>query len=108
MIDGVTTTTDYCGNAVYENGVFHKLLTEYGYVTLADTAYHYFLQDHQGNNRVVVNQNGTVEEVNYYYPFGGIFASTFSVQPYKYNGKELDRKVDWIGMITGRGCMMLR
>ncbi|WP_455612810.1 RHS repeat domain-containing protein [Bacteroides congonensis] len=97
VIDGVTTTTDYCGNAVYENGVFHKLLTEYGYVTLADTAYHYFLQDHQGNNRVVVNQNGTVEEVNYYYPFGGIFASTFSVQPYKYNGKELDRKggLDW-------------
>ncbi|WP_458409424.1 RHS repeat domain-containing protein [Bacteroides congonensis] len=97
VIDGITTTTDYCGNAVYENGVLYKLLTEYGYVTLADTAYYFFLQDHQGNNRVVVNQNGTVEEVNHYYPFGGIFASTSSLQPYKYNSKELDRKggLDW-------------
>ena len=97
VIRNDTTVTDYCGNVVYENGVLHKLLTEYGYVTLADTAYHYFLQDHQGNNRVVVNQNGTVEEVNHYYPFGGIFASTSSLQPYKYNSKELDRKggLDW-------------
>ena len=30
-------------------------------------------------------------ETNHYYPFGGFFAST-SVQPYKYNGKELDTK----------------
>ena len=30
-------------------------------------------------------------EVNHYYPFGGLFANT-SVQPYKYNGKELDTK----------------
>ena len=27
-----------------------------------------------------------------YYPFGGTFTSTASVQPYKYNGKELDQK----------------
>ena len=53
---------------------------------------HYYLQDHQGNNRVVLNQNGTVEEVNHYYPFGGLFASSTHVQPYKYNGKELDTK----------------
>ena len=35
--------------------------------------------------------------MNHYYPFGGTFASTSSVQPYKYNGKELDRKggLDW-------------
>ena len=30
--------------------------------------------------------------MNHYYPFGGIFASTGNVQPYKYNGKELDTK----------------
>lgn len=53
--------------------------------------YHYFLQDHQGNNRVIAAQNGTVEEVNHYYPSGGVFGSSSSVQPYKYNGKELDR-----------------
>ncbi|MBV8040947.1 RHS repeat-associated core domain-containing protein, partial [Bacteroides sp. AN502] len=92
VINGTTTTTDYCGNVVYENGVQKLLLTEAGYVTLADRKYHYYLQDHQGNNRVVLNQNGTVEEVNHYYPFGGLFASSNNVQPYKYNGKELDTK----------------
>ena len=92
VINGTTTTTDYCGNVVYENGVQKLLLTEAGYVTLADKKYHYYLQDHQGNNRVVLNQDGTVEEVNHYYPFGGLFASSTNVQPYKYNGKELDTK----------------
>ena len=74
-IGSTTTTTDYCGNVVYENGAPKYLLTEEGYVTLADRKYHYFLQDHQGNNRVVVDAAGTVE-----------------VQPYKYNGKEYDDK----------------
>ena len=97
IIDGATTTTDYCDNAVYENGVLGKLLTGEGYITLSDTTYHYFLRDYQGNNRVVICPNGTVEEVNHYYPFGGVFASTSSAQPYKYNGKEVDRRngLDW-------------
>ena len=87
-----TTTPDYCGNVVYENGVQKLLLTDEGYVTLSDSKYHYYLKDHQGNNRVVINQSGTVEETNHYYPFGGVFASSGNVQPYKYNGKELDAK----------------
>ena len=91
-IGGTTMTTVYCGDVIYENGVQKLLLTEEGYVTLADKKYHYYLQDHQGNNRVVLNQSGTVEEVNHYYPFGGVFASTGNVQPYKYNSKELDAK----------------
>ena len=92
VINGTTTTTDYCGNVIYENGVQKLLLTEAGYLTLTDSKYHYYLQDHQGNNRVVIDQNGTVEETNHYYPFGGVFANSTSVQPYKYNGKELDTK----------------
>ncbi len=91
-IGSTTTTTDYCGNVVYENGVQKLLLTEEGYVTLSDSKYHYYLKDHQGNNRVVINQSGSVEETNHYYPFGGVFASTTNVQPYKYNGKEFDTK----------------
>ena len=91
-IGSTTTTTDYCGNVIYENGVQKLLLTEEGYVTLSDGKYHYYLKDHQGNNRVVINQSGTVEEANHYYPFGGVFASSGNVQPYKYNGKEYDSK----------------
>ncbi|MCS2654273.1 RHS repeat-associated core domain-containing protein [Bacteroides faecis] len=97
VTDKDTLITDYCGNVIYENGIPVKLLTEVGYVTLADAVHHYFLQDHQGNNRVVIDENNNVDEVNHYYPFGGVFASTSSVQPFKYNSKELDRKngLDW-------------
>ena len=91
-IGSTTTTTDYCGNVIYENGVQKLLLTEEGYITLSDSMYHYYLKDHQGNNRVVISQSGTVEETSHYYPFGGVFASAGNVQPYKYNGKELDTK----------------
>ena len=96
-ISNTTTTTDYCGNVVYENGTPKYLLTEEGYVTLVDKKYHYFLKDHQGNNRVVVDAAGTVEEVNHHYPFGGLFASSGKAQPYKYNGKEYDDQngVNW-------------
>ena len=92
-----TATTDYVGNVVYENNSPKLLLTDAGYVSLSDGKYHYYLKDHQGNNQVVINQSGTVEEVNHYYPFGGVFASSGNVQPYKYNGKELDRKngLEW-------------
>ena len=94
VLEGDSVTTDYCGNVVYENGVPQILLTEVGYVSLTDGKYHYYLKDHQGNNRVVVDEEGTVEEVNDYYAFGGLMSTSSrqSVQPYKYNGKELDRK----------------
>ena len=87
-----TTRTTYCNNVIYEDGTAKCLLTEEGYVSLNDREYHYYLKDHQGNNRVLVNKNGGVEEINHYYPFGGVFASEENVQPYKYNGKELDAK----------------
>ena len=97
-----THITDYCGNVIYENGTLSKILTEEGYVTLSGTTptYHYYLKDHQGNNRVVINQTGVIEQINHYYPFGGLFevnTATSGIQSYKYNGKELDRMhgVDW-------------
>ena len=99
-----THTVDYCGNVIYEGGNLSKILTEEGYITLSGSTptYHYYLKDHQGNNRVVTYWNGSkwfVEQVNHYYPFGGVFAEGTAVsnQAYKYNGKELDRMhgLDW-------------
>lgn len=93
-IGGNITKTEYVGNKVYKNGTLSMILTEEGYITMNGTTptYHYFLKDHQGNNRVVMNHNGTVEQVNHYYPFGGLFGEGLqdSNQPYKYNGKEFD------------------
>lgn len=105
------TTTDYCGKAIYENGSLDKILLDgEGFVSFADDvsySYHFFLKDYLGNVRVVYNEDREAEEVNHYYPFGGILASsTPSVQLYKYNGKNWTEKVVWIGMITGRGCMI--
>ena len=92
VLNGSAITTDYSGNVIYENGVQKLLLTEEGYVDLVNSnTYYYYLKDHQGNNRVVVSSSGTVVETNHYYPFGSTFASS-NVQPYKYNGKELDTK----------------
>ena len=50
-----------------------------------------------GNVRSVVREDGAVVESNEYYPYGGLFSSTPSVQPYKYGAKELDRThgLDW-------------
>ena len=59
---GNPVPTVYCCNVVYENSVGRLLLTEEGYVTLSDKKYHYYLQDHQGNNRVVLSSSGAVEE----------------------------------------------
>jgi len=89
------TWTDYCGNVIYENGTLSRILVDGGYITMSGTTptYHYYIQDHQGNNRVVFNQNGTIEQTNHYYPFGMIFGEGIdnSDNRYKFNGKELDR-----------------
>ena len=93
VTNGTATTTDYCGNVIYENGIQKLLLTEEGYINLnSPTTYYYYLKDHQGNNRVVLSSSGTVMQTNHYYPFGGVFSTSTNVQPYKYNGKELDTK----------------
>ena len=96
-----TSTTDYCGNVIYEDGILSKILTDEGHITLSGSTptYHYYLKDHLGNNRVMMAQSGTVEQINHYYPFGGLFGegTATSNQAYKYNGKELDRMhgLDW-------------
>lgn len=51
---------------------------------------------HLGNNDEVVDAKGVVQQVTNYYPFGAPYADATAskgadVQPYKYNGKELDR-----------------
>jgi len=86
---------------LYENGTLKQILIDGGYITFNGSTpqYHFYLKDHLGNNRVVVNASGTVEQVNHYYPFGGLMGESTNgdIQRYKYNGKELDRMngLDW-------------
>ncbi len=87
---------EYIGNFIFENGQLAKALYPGGFATFSGTTptYHYYTQDHLGNNRAVVNEDGTLEQIVHYYPFGGIYGNVGlndSFQRYKYNGKELDR-----------------
>jgi len=91
----------YSANYFYTYGSISNILIDGGYITLNGSTpiYHYYLKDHLGSNRVVCNASGSVEQVNHYYPFGGLFgeSTNASTQKYKYNGKELDRVhgLDW-------------
>ena len=91
--------TEYSGNIIYKNGKLDKVLFPGGYCTFdsennSQPIFHYYAQDHLGNNRVVTKEDGTIEQITHYYPFGGTFNDAglnASLQQYKYNGKELDR-----------------
>ena len=97
-------STDYLlgGRLVMKNGKIDKVLFDGGYaqasVASATTdkfAFYYYNQDHLGNNREVVDASGAVTQVTNYYPFGAPYADATAskgadLQPYKYNGKELD------------------
>nr|MBP7473162.1 hypothetical protein [Prevotella sp.] len=94
-------STDYLmgGNLIMNNGRLDKYLFAGGYCNIdtisdKDMMFHYYNQDHLGNNREVVNENGTIEQVTNYYPFGAPYCDNTNtnadLQPYKYNGKELD------------------
>ena len=50
-----------------------------------------YLKNYQGNNSVVLNQNGVVQQINHYYPYGSLMGEVMntSSQPYRYGGKEL-------------------
>ena len=99
--------TDYHGSFIYENGKLDKVLYQGGYVEMLGGSlpmFHYYNQDHLGNNRSVVRENGYVQQITNYYPFGGVFSTNEAAytkspdaQSYKYNGKELDRThgLDW-------------
>lgn len=102
-----TDSTDYLlgGALILKNGKIDKFLFDEGYcqatqynATQNNFTFLYYDKDHLGNVRQVtkaMGSMGTVMQTMNYYPFGAQFcdgsAATSDVQPYKYNGKELDK-----------------
>lgn len=92
-------TRDYVGNLIYENGSLKKIIFDGGYadMTGSSPAYRFFLTDHLGSVRVVAASDGTVMQVNHYYPYGGLItdnrhtipSSNISDSRYRFIGKEL-------------------
>lgn len=90
-------TTSYYGNIIYNNtGSYDEndpfiVTNQVGYCdknAVGDLVQHYYEKDHQGNNRIVASNQ--VEEVNHYYPYGGLFGEsvTNGDNLFRYNGKE--------------------
>ena len=98
-----TYTTDYIGDFIFEDGKLSKYQFEGGYCSFdsnLNPTYYYYEKDHLGSIRMVVNENGTIEQVNHYYPFGGVYgdlAYNSELQKNKYIGKEFDHTsgLDW-------------
>ena len=94
-------TLSYCGNFIYRNDSLLRILNETGFATPSNGTYalHYFIKDHLGNVRILADGKGNVEQATDYYPFGSLIAESKNaeLQPYLYNGKELDRMngLDW-------------
>ena len=93
--DYTKITTDYIGNMIYQNGTLKQIQTPEGYIQGSPKVYYYYLKDHLGNVRVVINSSGTTIEKSHYYPTGIRFyvesTSNSSALPFRYNGKEFDR-----------------
>lgn len=99
----LSTNKSYCANITYESGQPSRIHFDGGYIsvsfdgkTLAD---HHYVYDGQGNIRVVASAAAKAEQVNHYYPFGGLFGESTSLngQRRRYGGKELERMrgLDW-------------
>ncbi len=94
ITSATTVLTDYCGNMIYEGGALKQILVDGGYVTFSGSTptYHYYLQDHLGNNRVVCNASSTVKQVNHYYPFGGLFGQSTNGDTQRYKNLSPDQE----------------
>ena len=95
-----STNRDYVGNIIYENGSLKKILVEGGYIE--GGTYYFYFNDHLGNVRTVIDGGNHNIQFNHYYPYGLPMAETSdgkqNEQPYKYNGKEFERKngLNWM------------
>ena len=90
----------YCSNLVYNNDRLSTILFDGGYASVDEEdgiVMHFYVKDHLGSNRLVVDGNGNIEEVNHYYPFGVLMGDRCGVSrnKYKYIGKELDTMYGW-------------
>jgi len=79
-----TVTTDYIGNKVYVNNQLKYVLTDEGYIEKTGATYSalFYLNDHLGSHRIVMDANGTVEQVNNYYPSGTSMAERRTLSKY--------------------------
>jgi len=98
--------TYYAGSFVYSGSSLNYIIHREGMYLLPGGNYEYYLKDHLGNTRLVVNTSGTGGEIvqqTDYYPFGMDIKSYDggAENKYRYNGKEFQddlingKRLDW-------------
>jgi RHS repeat-associated protein len=100
--------TKYASNVVYNNTRISEILLPGGMLKRTNAlttnppvfSYYYYVNDHLGNVRAVIDGSGTIKQVNNYYPFGMEYGessenqSMMTFQNYQFGGKEFDSKYE--------------
>lgn len=90
-------STTHIGNLDIDMYTNCKYYFDGGYLSLGNTAsgtYHFMVSDRQGNVRAVVGEDGSLEQEDNYFAYGGLLndvTTGVDLQTHKYGGKELDR-----------------
>ncbi len=106
-LNAYVDSIDYVGNLILKNGQPEMYLFDGGYASFnsngAVNGWHYYISDYMGNNRMVVNKNGTTEQVTHYYPYGGSSATsarTKACKPTSSRARSLTAPSDWTTMTS--------
>ncbi|MGG7667006.1 RHS repeat domain-containing protein, partial [Dyadobacter sp. BHUBP1] len=91
-----TDNTKYAGIFEYNGSNYiSRIATEEGQINIAnngasasDYSFEYYLKDHLGNVRQVINESGMLLQEMEYFPFGLAIPRTVGTNKYLYNGKE--------------------
>ncbi|WP_221391968.1 RHS repeat domain-containing protein [Dyadobacter sp. NIV53] len=99
-----TENTKYAGIFEYNSSNYlTRIGTDEGQITVAnngasasDYSFQYYLKDHLGNTRQVINEAGTLLQETDYFPFGLEIPRTAGTNKYLYNGKEKQPETGWL------------
>ena len=97
----VSIIDQYVDGLILRGGTPLMWLFDGGYVELnvngTPTSWNYYVTDHLGSTRMVVDSNDSIRETVNYYPFGSEMRmenpaqlTGYYIQPYRFTGKELD------------------
>ena len=100
------------GDFIFEDGKLDKYLFDGGYCSFYNSqnpTFHYYEKDHLGSVRMVVNENGTIEQVNHYYQLEGYMETCHIIANTKRastSARSSTTCMGWIGMTMVQECMM--
>jgi hypothetical protein len=100
------------GDFIFEDGKLDKYLFDDGYCSFYNSqnpTFHYYEKDHLGSVRMVVNENGTIEQVNHYYQLEGYMETCHIIANTKRastSARSSTTCMGWIGMTMVQECMM--